>query len=61
MVFQLISTRSTQYPGINLLIPNGVRKEFLQKLEEKPKTYKTVLPELAGTVSHYNLKHELRD
>jgi hypothetical protein len=46
---------------IKMLIPNGLREEFLQKLEklDKPKTYKTMFPDLAGAVRHCNLKLEL--
>jgi hypothetical protein len=44
---------------IKILIPNGVRKDFLQKLEEeKGITYKTMFPDLFGTVSYWNLKLE---
>jgi hypothetical protein len=44
---------------IKILIPNGVRKDILQKLEEeKDITYKTMFPDLFGTVSYWNLKLE---
>ncbi|MDH4265143.1 MAG: FRG domain-containing protein [Deltaproteobacteria bacterium] len=44
---------------IKILIPNGVRKDILQKLEEEKEiTYKTMFPDLFGTVSYWNLKLE---
>jgi hypothetical protein len=41
---------------IRILIPNGLRKDFLQKLEGKKITYKTMYPDLLGTVLYCNLK-----
>jgi hypothetical protein len=35
---------------IRILMPNGARKDFLQKLEGKKITYKTMYPDLLGTV-----------
>jgi len=49
---------------IKILIPNGVRKDVLQKLEGMDITYKTMFPpdvcrpDLFGTVSNCNLKLE---
>jgi hypothetical protein len=45
---------------IRILIPNTVRKEFLQKLEEKGITYKTMYPDLQGAALHCNLRLEPR-
>jgi len=45
---------------IRILIPNDVRKDFLQKLERKKITYKTMYPDLLGAVSYCNYKLELR-
>ena len=45
---------------IRILIPNGVRKDFLQKLEGKKITYKTMYPDLLGVVLYCNLKLEPR-
>jgi len=45
---------------IRILIPNGVRKDFLQKLEGKKITYKTMYPDLLGTVLYCNLGLEPR-
>ncbi len=39
-----------------ILIPNGVRKDFLEKLEGKKITYKTMFPDLKGAALHCNLK-----
>jgi hypothetical protein len=44
---------------IRILIPNGVRKDFLQELEGKKITYKTMYPDLLGTVLYHNLRLEL--
>ncbi len=45
---------------IRILIPNGVRKDFLQKLERRKITYKTMYPDLFGTVLNCNLRLEPR-
>jgi len=44
---------------IRILIPDGVRKDFLEKLEGKKITYKTMYPDLQGTALQCNLKLEL--
>ena len=44
---------------IRILIPNGVRNDFLQKLEREKITYKTMYPDLLGAVSYCNYKLEL--
>lgn len=44
---------------IRILIPNGVRKDLLQKLEGKKITYKTMYPDLLGTALYRNLRLEL--
>jgi hypothetical protein len=44
---------------IRILIPNGIRQDLLQKLEGKKITYKTMYPDLLGTVLYRNLKLEL--
>ena len=44
---------------IKILIPNVIRKDFLEKLEEKKITYKTMYPDLKGAALHCNLKFEL--
>jgi hypothetical protein len=41
---------------IKILIPDGVREDFLEKLEGKGITYKTMYPDLQGAVLHCNLK-----
>jgi len=43
---------------IRILIPNSVRRDFLQKLERKKITYKTMYPDLIGAVSYCNCKLE---
>jgi hypothetical protein len=43
---------------IKIIIPNSVRNDFLQELEGKAITYKTMYPDLLGTVSYCNLKLE---
>ena len=44
---------------IRILIPHGVRKDFLEKLEGKKITYKTIFPDLQGAALQCNLKLEL--
>lgn len=41
---------------IKILIPDGVREDFLEKLEGKKITYKTMYPDLQGAALHCNLK-----
>lgn len=41
---------------IKILIPNGVREDFLKRLEEKKITYKKMFPDLQGAALHCNLK-----
>ncbi len=41
---------------IKILIPDGVRENFLEKLEGKEITYKTMYPDLQGAALHCNLK-----
>lgn len=41
---------------IKILIPDGVREDFLEKLEGKGITYKTMYPDLQGAALHCNLK-----
>jgi hypothetical protein len=41
---------------IRILIPNGVREDFMEKLEGKEITYKTMYPDLQGAALHCNLK-----
>lgn len=41
---------------IKILIPNSVRKDLLEKLEEMGITYKTMYPDLQGAALHCNLK-----
>ena len=41
---------------IKILIPEGVREDFLEKLEGKDITYKTMYPDLQGAALHCNLK-----
>lgn len=43
---------------IKILIPEVVREDFLEKLEEKKITYKTMFPDLHGAALHCNLKLE---
>ena len=43
---------------IKILIPDGVREDFLEKLEGLEITYKTMHPDLLGTVLYCNLKLE---
>lgn len=43
---------------VKILIPNGVREDFLKKLEGKKITYKTMYPDLKGATLHCNLKFE---
>jgi len=49
---------------VKLLLPNGVRHDFLRELERRGITYKTMFPDvygpdLSGTVSYCNVKLEL--
>lgn len=44
---------------IKILIPDRVRKLFLQKLEDKEISYKKMFPDLQGAALHCNLKLEL--
>ncbi len=44
---------------IKILIPTGVRKDFLKKLEGRNITYKTMFPDLQGAAFHCNLKLKL--
>ncbi len=41
---------------IRILTPDGVREDFMEKLEGKEITYKTMYPDLQGAVLHCNLK-----
>jgi hypothetical protein len=41
---------------IKILIPDGVREHFMEKLEAKGITYKTMYPDLQGAALHCNLK-----
>jgi hypothetical protein len=41
---------------IKILIPDGAREDFLEKLEGKEITYKTMYPDLQGAALHCNLK-----
>ncbi len=41
---------------IRILFPNSVREDFLEKLEGKKITYKTMFPDLQGAALHCNLK-----
>jgi hypothetical protein len=43
---------------IKILLPDGVREDFLQKLEGMKITYKTMYPDLLGAVLYCNLKLE---
>jgi len=43
---------------IKILIPDGVREDFLEKLEGKKITYKTMFPDLKGAALYCNLKLE---
>ena len=43
---------------IKILIPDGVREDFLERLEGREITYKTMYPDLFGAVSYCNLKLE---
>jgi hypothetical protein len=45
---------------IKILIPDGVREDFLEKLEGKEITYKTMYPDLQGAALHCNLRLEPR-
>jgi len=44
---------------IKILISDGVREDFIEKLEGMGITYKTMFPDLRGTVLHCNLKLSL--
>lgn len=41
---------------LRIMIPDRVRKKFLEKLEGKKITYKTMYPDLLGAALHCNLK-----
>lgn len=41
---------------IKILIPDGVREDFLEKLDGKEITYKTMYPDLQGAALHCNMK-----
>jgi len=45
---------------IKILIPDGVREDFLEKLGGKEITYKTMYPDLQGAALHCNLRLEPR-
>lgn len=44
---------------IRILFPNDIRRDILQKLESEKITYKTMYPDLFGSVSYCNYKLEL--
>ena len=45
---------------IKILIPDGVREDFLKELEKMDITYKKMFPDLQGAALHCNLKFSMK-